>query len=55
MGVGGEPGIPLLQTGARAGEPRRQILRIKGRRVIGFALQVAGLTAEERVRSRSMD
>jgi CRISPR-associated protein Cas6 len=49
LGIGGEPGIPLIETGARAGEPRRQVLRIKGRRVVGFALQVAGLTAEESV------
>jgi CRISPR-associated protein Cas6 len=49
LGVGGEPGIPLIERGARAGEPRRQVLRIKGRRVVGFALQVAGLTAEESV------
>jgi len=50
LGIGGEPGIPLIGTGVRAGEPRRQVLRIKGRRVVGFALQVAGLTAEESVR-----
>lgn len=47
IGVGGEPGIPLIQRGERAGQPRRQILRIKGCRIIGYAVQVAGLTAEE--------
>jgi CRISPR-associated protein Cas6 len=50
MGVAGEPGILLIQTGVRAGEPRRQVLRVKGVCLVGFALQVAGLTAEESVR-----
>jgi CRISPR-associated protein Cas6 len=50
MGIGGEPGIPLTQKGGHAGEPRRQIIRVKGTRLIGFALQVNGLTAEESVR-----
>ena len=50
IGVGGEPGIPLIQRGERAGEPRRQIFRIKGRRIVGYPLQIAGLTAEESLR-----
>jgi CRISPR-associated protein Cas6 len=54
MGVSGEPGIPLIQTGPRAGEPRRQVLTIKGKRIIGYALQVAGLTAEESVRLQEL-
>jgi CRISPR-associated protein Cas6 len=47
LGVTGEVGIPVIQSGQREGEPRRQVLRIKGRQVIGFACQVAALTAEE--------
>jgi CRISPR-associated protein Cas6 len=50
LGVNGEPGIPLVERGPRAGEPRRRIVRVKDSRVIGFALQVAGLTAEESLR-----
>ena len=50
MDIAGEPGIPMIQVGDRTGEPQRKILRIKERRIIGFALQVAGLTAEESVR-----
>jgi CRISPR-associated protein Cas6 len=50
MGVGGEPGIPLVQKGNHPGEPRRQVLRIKGRKIIEYAIQVAGLTTEESVR-----
>jgi CRISPR-associated protein Cas6 len=45
--IQGEPGIPLIRSGQRRGEPRRQVMRIKGRRVIGYALWVTGLTAEE--------
>ena len=43
IGVDGDPGIPLIQQGQRAGEPRRQVLRIKGLQIIAYALQVAGL------------
>jgi CRISPR-associated protein Cas6 len=50
MGVRGEPGILLYQMGERAGQPRRQVMRIKqGKRIVGYALQIAGLTAEESV------
>jgi CRISPR-associated protein Cas6 len=50
LGIRGEAGIPLILTGERRGEPRRQIVRIKGKRVIGFAIRVTALTAEESVR-----
>jgi CRISPR-associated protein Cas6 len=49
-GIGGEPGIPLIQQGERKGEPRRIVLRIKGVRIVGYALQVIQLTAEESLR-----
>lgn len=47
LGVLGEPGIPLVADGPRRGEPRRRILRIHDKKVVGFALQVTGLTAAE--------
>ena len=50
LAIAGEPGIPLVRSGARAGEVRRRIIRVKGKRVVGFALQVTGLTAEESIR-----
>jgi CRISPR-associated protein Cas6 len=50
LGIQAKAGIPLIQKGERAGEPRRQVLRIKDKRVVGFALHVLGLTAEESVR-----
>lgn len=45
-----EATIPQVATGRFAGQPRRRILRIKTRRIIGFALLVSGLTSEESIR-----
>jgi CRISPR-associated endonuclease/helicase Cas3 len=50
LSIGGEPGILLFRSGKRQNEPRRQVLRIKGKQLVGYALQVAGLTAEESIR-----
>jgi CRISPR-associated protein Cas6 len=49
-GIKGEPAIPLVLAGDRAGQPRRHVLRVKDRRIVGFSLQVTGLTADESVR-----
>jgi CRISPR-associated protein Cas6 len=46
-GVRAEVGIPLTRQGPRAGQPRRSVLRLKGRRIVGYALLVQGLTADE--------
>jgi CRISPR-associated protein Cas6 len=50
LDIAAEPGIPIFEEGPRTGELRRKVLRIKERRVIGYALQVTGLTAEESIR-----
>jgi CRISPR-associated protein Cas6 len=50
LGIDGEPGIPVTEKGTHAGDPRRQVFRVKGVRIVGYALQVAGLTAEESIR-----
>jgi CRISPR-associated protein Cas6 len=47
MGIRGEPSIPLLLAGPRAGQPRRRVLRIRKRAIIGYKLLVQGLTAAE--------
>jgi CRISPR-associated protein Cas6 len=47
LGVLGEPGIPLVADGPRQGEPRRRIIRIRDKKVVGFALHVTGLTVAE--------
>lgn len=50
LGVHGQAGIPLVLTGPHEGKPRRHVLRIREKRVVGFAVQIVGLTAEESVR-----
>ncbi len=50
LGILGEPGIFLIQSRGRAGEPRRVVVRIKGKRIVGYSLLVDGLTAEESIR-----
>jgi CRISPR-associated protein Cas6 len=50
LNVAAEPGIPLAEKGARAGEPRRRIVHIKGMKIVGYPLVVQGLTADESIR-----
>lgn len=45
-----EPDLPLLETGPRAGQPRRHVLRIHGKTIVGFSVLVKGLSAEESIR-----
>jgi CRISPR-associated protein Cas6 len=47
--VKAEPSLPLTPTGPHAGQPRRGVLRIQGRTVVGYSVLLAGLTAEESV------
>jgi hypothetical protein len=39
--------LPLHETGPRQGQPRRHVVRIKGKAIVGFTVLVQGLTAEE--------
>jgi CRISPR-associated protein Cas6 len=48
--IGGELGIPLAQTGEHQGKPRRRVLRVRGKKVVGFPLQVTQLSADESLR-----
>lgn len=47
LGGCGETAIPAVSVGPREGEPRRRIIAIKGKRVVGFCLQVIGLSPED--------
>lgn len=47
LGVAAEPSFLPEADPAREGRPTRRVLRIKGRRIVGYALRVDGLTAEE--------
>lgn len=49
MEIKAEPGLQLIRTGARAGEPRRRVLRVKEQTHVGYAMVVQGLTAEESI------
>lgn len=47
LGVAAEPSfLPSTDPRGRGG-PERRVLRIKGRKVVGFPIRVSGLTAEE--------
>lgn len=47
LGIRGRAEIPVRRTGPHGGEPTRRILRIKDKKVVGFAMIVSELTAEE--------
>lgn len=49
LAVAGEAGIPLVEAGPHTGKPRRRVLRVKEKTVVGFPLRVTGLTAEESI------
>ncbi len=56
LGIAATPEIPLIQRALaivgqpnRAGEPRRVVLRIRERRIVGYALRVTGLSAQESI------
>jgi CRISPR-associated endonuclease/helicase Cas3 len=46
----GQPSLLPVRAGPRAGQPCRRILRIKGRKLIGYSLQITGLTVEDSLR-----
>ena len=47
LGVAGELAFLPSPDPAHAGEPSRRVIRIKEKRIVGFAVSVSGLTAEE--------
>jgi CRISPR-associated protein Cas6 len=47
LGVAAELGLVPSSDPARPSQPSRRVVRIKGRRVVGYAVCVIGLTAEE--------
>jgi CRISPR-associated protein Cas6 len=50
IGVAGEPAVRAFESGPRSGEPRRRVIRLKGRAIVGYALVVSGLTTEGSIR-----
>ena len=47
LGVAAELGLVPSSDPGRSDKPARRIIRIKGRRLVGYAVRVTGLTAEE--------
>jgi CRISPR-associated protein Cas6 len=47
LGVSGEPVLRAFRAGPRTGEPRRRIVRVKERRIVGYSLLVTGLSAAD--------
>jgi CRISPR-associated protein Cas6 len=47
QGIGAQADLPLQQFGDRAGLPRRRVVRIHGKAIVGFSVIVQGLTGEE--------
>src|SRR5262249_9177851 len=50
LNVQAELRIPRIGQGPHTGKPRRHVLQIKDRRVVGYTLQVTHLTAEGSLR-----
>jgi CRISPR-associated protein Cas6 len=50
---GGTPAVLAIPSGPRKGEPRRQVMRVKGAVLIGYAVRIGGLTADESVAVQS--
>ena len=49
-GILADADLPLHEDGPRSGQPRRHVLRIRSRIIVGFSVIVQGLTAEESVK-----
>jgi CRISPR-associated protein Cas6 len=50
MEIAGEPAVRAFESGPRAGEPRRRVVRLRGQKIVGYAVIVSGLTADESIR-----
>jgi CRISPR-associated protein Cas6 len=50
LGIEADLGLVPSVVLGREGQPLRRVLRIKGRRVVGYALRVSGLSAEASLR-----
>lgn len=49
LGIKAEPSLVPSEQPKWRGQPIRRVLRIKDKRVVGFAMRVGGLTAEESI------
>jgi CRISPR-associated protein Cas6 len=49
-GFSGDASLLPVRSGPRAGQPCRRILRIKGSKLVGYSVQITGLTAQDSLR-----
>jgi CRISPR-associated endonuclease/helicase Cas3 len=47
LGIRGKLGIPVHHDAQRENDPRRKVMRIREKKVVGFPLHATELTAEE--------
>lgn len=52
--IDGEATITLTLSGPHAGQPRRRVVRIKSRAIVGYSLIVSGLSAEHSLRLQEL-
>lgn len=50
LGIHADASVPPYRTGPKAGEPRRRVLRVHGRTIVGYSLVVHGLGADDSLR-----
>lgn len=50
MGVTGDAQLPIVMSGKRAGEPKRRVVRIRDKAIVGYSLIVNGLDDEGSMR-----
>jgi CRISPR-associated protein Cas6 len=52
--ITGEVSIPIIQRGPRANEPIRRIIRIREKKIVGFATIVRGLSPEHSIQLQEL-
>lgn len=54
LGIAGEVGTPTRRDGDRVGQPVRRVVRVKEKAIVGYAVVVTGLSAEDSVRPQEL-
>ncbi|HVX14814.1 MAG TPA: type I-MYXAN CRISPR-associated protein Cas6/Cmx6 [Pirellulales bacterium] len=53
-GIDAQLAVPRILVGPHAGEPRRRIVRIKDKRIVGFAVHARGLSDEDSLKLQAL-
>jgi CRISPR-associated protein Cas6 len=48
--IAGKPDVRVFETGPRTGQPRRKVIRLKKQTIVGYAMVIGELTADESIR-----